>query len=56
MFGANFVIPAQIFDELSCGQSKVYKRMDGWTDRREMMCIKTNLIPLTCSSSLLEVI
>ena len=30
MFGANLVIPAQMCDELSCGQSKVY----GWTDRR----------------------
>ena len=28
MFGANLVIPAQICDELSCGQGQVY----GWTD------------------------
>ena len=26
--GANFMIPAQIYDKLSCGQGKV----DGWTD------------------------
>ena len=30
MFTANLVIPAQICDELSCGQGKVY----GWTDRQ----------------------
>ena len=30
MFGANLVIPAQICDELSCGQGKVY----GQTDRQ----------------------
>ena len=29
MFGANLVIPAQICDELSCGQGKVYGRTDG---------------------------
>ena len=29
MFGANLVIPAQICDELSCGQSQVYGRTDG---------------------------
>ena len=34
MFGANFVIPAQICDELSCGQGKVYGRTDGRMDRR----------------------
>ena len=34
MFGANLVIPAQIYDELSCGQGKVYGRTDGQTDRR----------------------
>ena len=28
MFGANLVIPAQICDEQSCGQAKVYKRTD----------------------------
>ena len=28
MFGANLVIPAQIGDELSCGQGKVYGRTD----------------------------
>ena len=32
MFGANLVIPAQICDELSCGQDKVYGRTDGRTD------------------------
>ena len=32
MFGANLVIPAQICDELSCRQSKVYGRTDGRTD------------------------
>ena len=32
MFGANLVNPAQICDELSCGQGKVYGRTDGWTD------------------------
>ena len=32
MFGANLVIPAQICDELSCGQGKVYGQMDGRTD------------------------
>ena len=31
MFGANLVIPAQICDELSCGQGKVYGRTDGQT-------------------------
>ena len=34
MFGANLVIPAQICDELSCGQGKVYGQMDSQTDRR----------------------
>ena len=38
MFGANLVIPAQIYDELSRGQGKVYgrtdRRTDGRTDRR----------------------
>ena len=38
MFGANLVIPAEICDELSCGQGKVYeqrdRRTDGRTDRR----------------------
>ena len=38
MFGANLVISAQICDDLSCGQGKVYGRMDGrtdwWTDGR----------------------
>ena len=33
-FGANLVIPAQICDELSCGQSNVYGRTDGQTGRR----------------------
>ena len=28
MFGANLVIPAQICDELSCRQDKVYGRTD----------------------------
>ena len=32
MFGANLVIPAQICDELLCGQNKVYGRADGRTD------------------------
>ena len=32
MFGANLLIPAQICDELSCGQGKVYGRMDRETD------------------------
>ena len=36
MFGENVVIPAQICDELSCGQGKVYGwmygRTDNWTD------------------------
>ena len=31
MFGANLVIPAQICDELSCGQGKVYRQTDGRT-------------------------
>ena len=34
MFGANFVIPAQICDELSCGQGKVYGQTDRRTDRQ----------------------
>ena len=29
MFGANLVIPAQIYDELSCGQGQVYGQTDG---------------------------
>ena len=33
-FGANLLIPAQICDELSCGQGKVYGRTDGRTDRQ----------------------
>ena len=33
LFGANLVIPAQICDELLCGQGKVYGRKDGRTDR-----------------------
>ena len=33
MFGANLVIPAQICDELSCGQGKFHGRTDGQTDR-----------------------
>ena len=32
MFGANLVIPAEIYGELSCGQGKVYGWTDGWTD------------------------
>ena len=32
MFGANLVILAQIYDELSCGQGKVYGQADGRTD------------------------
>ena len=31
MFGVNLVIPAQICDELSCGQGKVYGQTDGRT-------------------------
>ena len=31
MFGANLAIPAQICDELSCGQEKVYGQTDGQT-------------------------
>ena len=34
MFGANLVIPAQICEDLCCGQSKVYGRTDGRADRR----------------------
>ena len=34
MCGTNLVNPAQICDELSCGQGKVYGRTDGRTDRR----------------------
>ena len=34
MFDANLVIPAQICDELSCGQSKVYGQTDRQTDRQ----------------------
>ena len=32
MFGANLVIPAQICDELSCGQGKICGQTDGRTD------------------------
>ena len=32
MFRANLVIPAVICDELLCGQGKVYRGTDGWTD------------------------
>ena len=32
MFGANLVIPAQICDEFSCGQSKVYGQTEGRAD------------------------
>ena len=32
ILSANFVIPAQICDELSCEQSKVYGRTGGRTD------------------------
>ena len=31
-FGANLVILAQISDELTCRQGKVYGQTDGWTD------------------------
>ena len=34
MFGGNLVILAQICDELSCGQGKVYGQTDGRTDGR----------------------
>ena len=34
MFGANLVIPAQICDELSSGQGKVYRQTDGQMDGR----------------------
>ena len=33
MFGANLVIPAQICNELSCGQGKVYGQTGGRTER-----------------------
>ena len=33
MVGANLVIPAQICDELSCEQARVYGQTDGRTDR-----------------------
>ena len=33
-FGANLAIPAQICDELSCGQGKVYRQIDWLTGRR----------------------
>ena len=32
MFAANLVIPAQICDNFSCGQVKVYWRTDGRLD------------------------
>ena len=32
MFGANLVIPAQICNELLCGQGKVYGQTDGRID------------------------
>ena len=32
IFGANLVIPAQICDELTCGQGKVYGQTGGRTD------------------------
>ena len=32
IFGANLVIPAEICEELSCGQGKVYRQTDGWAD------------------------
>ena len=28
MFGANLVIPAEIYDELSCGPGKVYRQAE----------------------------
>ena len=34
MFSANSVIPAQIYDELLCGQAKVYGQTDRRTDRQ----------------------
>ena len=34
LFGANLVIPAQMCDELSCGQGQVYGQTDEQTDRR----------------------
>ena len=34
MFGANLLIPAQICDELSCGQGKIFGRADRQTDRQ----------------------
>ena len=34
MFGANLVIPAQIYDELSCGQGQVYGQTDGRTGKK----------------------
>ena len=32
IFDANLVIPAQIYDELSCGQSEVYRGLDRRAD------------------------
>ena len=39
MFGANLVIPAQICDELSCGQGKVYGQTNGWTGQTQVTAI-----------------
>ena len=36
MIGTNFVIPAQTYDELSCGQGKVNGPTAGRTDRRKI--------------------
>ena len=44
MFGANLVIPAQICDELSCGQ--VYRRTDGQTDRQTDEQMQVTTLPL----------
>ena len=33
MLGANLVIPAQIRDELSCGQVQIYRQTERQTDR-----------------------
>ena len=46
MFAANLVIPAQISDELSCEQNKVYWKTDRRTDRRTGGRAQAATIPL----------
>ena len=41
MYGANLVIPAQICDDLSCGQGKVYGLTDGRTDEQAQATTNT---------------